>query len=102
MGTDNGPRIRPNNRRPAEAVKRNLASRPRSSVSWEEVKNQLLRDCICAVTGAGAAIMLGRTSDGGALSITVLDGEQRVKEYPHDVEDAESTLAWLVSMYSSE
>jgi len=46
--------------------------------------------------------MLGRTSDGGALAITVLDGDQRVKEYPRDAEEAEKTLAWLVAMFSAD
>jgi hypothetical protein len=100
MPSGNQPTIRRNVRPAMPDGKRDLSGRPKGTVEWAEINNQLLRDCLCAVTSAGAAIMFGRTSDGGALSITVLDGEQRVKEYPHSVDDAEATLSWLVSMYT--
>lgn len=78
------------------------APRPRQTVGWDSVSNQILRDAICAVTGRGAAIMLSRTSDGGALSITVLDGSERIKEYPRDSDECEATLRWLVDMFSDD
>ncbi len=102
MSTSPSPKVRPNNQRRPDVRERSLRPRERPDVKWDEVNNQQLRDAICAVTGAGAAIMLGRTSDGGALAITVLDGDQRVKEYPRDAEEAEKTLAWLVAMFSAD
>lgn len=82
--------------------RKNLAARPTSKVSWGDVANQLLRDTVVAVTDAGAAILLGRTSDGGALSLQVLDGDERIKEYPHSSDDAEAYLRWILAMYSTD
>lgn len=104
----NGPNIRRNkdNRaveaKPTGGGRKPPARSPRQTVEWDGVPNQLLRDAICAVTGRGAAIMLSRTTDGGALSITVLDGGERIKEYPRDVDECEQTLRWLVDMFSSD
>jgi hypothetical protein len=102
MPTNQPPKVRPNNNGRSDVRESRLRPRERTVVTWDEVDNQLLRDTICAVTGAGAAIMLGRTSDGGALSISVLDGDQRIKEWPSTIEEAEKTLQWLVSMFTSD
>ena len=104
----NEPSIQRNKRdsranKPAAATGGKGAPRgPRKTVEWDSIPNQLLRDAICAVTGRGAAIMLSRTSDGGALSITVLDGGERIKEYPRDSDECEQTLKWLVDMFSDD
>lgn len=79
-----------------------LRPRQRSSISWNEVDTQLLRDTVCAVCDAGAAILLSRTSDGGAFSITVMDGNERIREYPNSIEDAESVCRWLVNMFAAD
>jgi hypothetical protein len=97
-----GPTVRPNTGRPAGPNRRDFATRPREKVSWSEINNQLIRDAIVAVCGAGAAIQLSETSDGGALSIRVYDGDNAVKEYPHTVDEAEKTLTWLVGMFSGD
>lgn len=78
----------------------NLALQNKVRVSWAEVDNQLLRDAIVACTDHGAAIMLGRTSDGGALSCIILDGDNKVKQYPNSVESAEELLREVVSYYT--
>lgn len=104
----NGPNIRRNkdNRtgqtQPSGVGGKSPVRGPRKTVEWDSIPNQLLRDAICAVTGRGAAIMLSRTTDGGALSITVLDGGERIKEYPRDSDECEATLRWLVDMFSSD
>lgn len=104
----NGPNIRRNkdNRtgqaEPSRTGGKPPARSPRKTVEWDSIPNQLLRDAICAVTGRGAAIMLSRTTDGGALSITVLDGSERIKEYPRDSDECEATLRWLVDMFSGD
>jgi hypothetical protein len=36
--------------------------------------------------------MFGRTSDGGALSVCILDGDTKIKEYPHTAEEATTVL----------
>lgn len=91
-----------NNNGPSHSRQRDYSRRPVDPIGWGEADNQQLRDCICAVTDAGAAIMLGRTSDGGALSITVLDGEQRIREWPHSAEELGKTLSWLTKMFAAD
>jgi len=100
--TGNPPKKHPNTGGRAGNGKRNFAGRPATHVSWSEVANQLLRDAIVAITDAGGAFLIGRTSDGGALSMQVLDGDERIKEYPHTVDECEALLRWLISMYSSD
>jgi hypothetical protein len=82
--------------------RRNAGPVPRSTISWGDVPNQLLRDAVVAVTDAGAAFLISTTTDRGALSITVLDGNDKIREYPHNVDEAELTLRWLVSMFASD
>lgn len=79
-----------------------LAKQQQAKVSWADVDNQILRDSVVAVTGEGAAIMFGQTSDGGALSLLVLDGSEKIKQYPNSVESAESVLRWITQMYSND
>ena len=67
-------------------------------VSWEEVDGRLLKAAVCATTEDGCAIILSKTSDGGALSITLLAGPERVKKYAKDAQLAESILQELVSV----
>lgn len=102
MATDKLPAREPNIRRNAEQRKRDFSKRPQKSVQWSEVGNQLLRDTVCAIADSGAAIMFGRTSDGGAYSITVLDGDSKIREWPHTVDECETTLRWLVQMFSTD
>lgn len=90
------------NRDASSGLRNTPPPRTRSTVEWDSIPNQILRDAICAVTSRGAAIMLSRTSDGGALSITVLDGSERIKEYPRDADECEQTLKWLVDMFSGD
>lgn len=40
-----------------------------------------LGDAIDAILEAGAALLVGRTSDGGAVAITLLDGGERHRAY---------------------
>lgn len=101
MDNTERPRRQPNNSRPSEPRKRKPIARPRSDISWSEVDNQILRDAIVSVCDNGAAIILGKTTDGGALSITVLDGNDKIREWPHTVEETENTLRWLVDMFAN-
>lgn len=63
-----------------------------AEVVWGTVDASVLRLVIDSVTRAGGAIMFGRTSDGGAYSICVLQDDQRLKEYPHTTEECEELL----------
>lgn len=57
------------------------------AVSYGGVDGNVLRDCLEAVTGDGDAILFGKTSDGGALSVQVLSGGVATKFYPADVSE---------------
>jgi len=54
------------------------------SVSYSQIEGSALRECITRVTERGDAILFGRTSDGGALSIQVLTGGKAEKFYVSD------------------
>ncbi len=61
-------------------------------VEWSAVDPNILRGCVDACARAGAAIMLGRTSDGGAFSLCVLYQDQKIKDYAHTVAEVEDIL----------
>lgn len=47
----------------------------------EEISPELMRDAISRILSGGDAVMIGATSDGGALVLTVMEGTERHKEY---------------------
>lgn len=96
------PSFEPNRNGPSEDRGRDYSRRPVDPISWSDISNQELRDAVCAITDQGAAILLGTTTDRGALSITVLDGDQRIREWPHTAEETSKVLRWLVAMFSSQ
>jgi hypothetical protein len=102
MATNDIPRREPNPKRPGGSKQRPIRPREIHTADWSEVQNQAIRDVVVAVTHAGAAIMFGRTSDKGAFSITVLDGDERIREWPHTVEECESTIRWLLDMFATD
>lgn len=79
------------------AVRPNL--RLVNSVSWNDIAPRLVYELVKLVAGHGSAIMFGRTSDGGALSICVLDNQNKIKEYPRDEADVDAIFVWLRDVY---
>lgn len=69
--------------------------RPFRVASWSDIEPEDLHALVIAVESAGGAVMLGRTTDGGALSITVLVGDRKVKEYPKNAQDYHELVMWL-------
>lgn len=60
--------------------------------------SELVTDPLWAIVAAGALVSIGRTSDGGALGVTVtLDGRWR-RQYFRDTEELS---AWLVGAASA-
>jgi len=80
-------------------LRRRSNLRPVLTVYWSSIEATSIRGALDAVTRAGGAIMFGRTSDGGALSICILDRDQKIKEYPHTSEEAEEVLAAILEEY---
>jgi hypothetical protein len=101
-GGDNEPVFEHNHRPAAKQEQREPRRFSTAAVSYDGVSNQLLRDTIVAVTDAGAAILLSRTADRGAFSVQVYDGNERIREWPHTVEELESVLGWLRDMFASD
>lgn len=66
--------------------------RPVVEYYWSDVDPGMIVEAIDAVTREGAAIMFGRTSDGGAFSLLILHGNEKAKEYPHTVEECQDLL----------
>lgn len=55
-------------------------------------------DCVLRV---GCAVMLGHTRDGGALVITVLDGNDRHRTYCADQRELDMAISALTDVYST-
>lgn len=54
---------------------------------------------IDAIVGAGCAVTFGRTRDGGAVSVTVLDDDDRWRQYCASAEDLSDALTALEIYY---
>lgn len=52
-----------------------------------------------AIMAAGDAVIFGATSDGGAVSVTLLQGRERLKRYAADVRELEQLVADLARAY---
>jgi len=68
--------------------------------SWADVDASLIRGTIDAVAKAGGAVMFSVTSDGGALSVCLLQEKEKIKEYPSNKEKAEELLRSLIDFYT--
>lgn len=66
---------------------------------WSTIDPTILRGTIDAVTKAGGAVMFGVTADGGAFSLCILQGDQKIKEYPHGTSECEETLQNITSWF---
>src|SRR5690348_252043 len=60
--------------------------------SWEDADADELWRTITAIVNAGDAVTLGRTRDGGALSLVILSGDDRVRRYARGTEEVEQLL----------
>lgn len=96
------PRITPNPRGRANAGGGHTAPIPRSVVRWDDLDTNEIGRLVCTVTRVGAAVIFGRTSDGGALSLTVLDGDNRVREYFRTAEEFDALHVYLARMFADD
>jgi hypothetical protein len=70
-------------------------ARGRTNTNWADVDADLIRRVISRVTSNGGSIMFGVTSDGGAFSILVLHGDQKMRDYPHGIGECKESLEAL-------
>jgi len=80
-------------------LRRRSNLRPVLEIHWSDIDPGLIRLAIDACTRAGCALMVGRTSDGGALSLCILDGDTKIKEYPHTADEAAALLRAIAEEY---
>lgn len=62
---------------------------------------KLTLDTLACVVDNGAAVILSGTRDGGALVITLLDGDDKDKVYCEDVDDLREALTDLAGAYAT-
>lgn len=71
----------------------------RATISWSAGPTESMRDFIARITDNGAAVLFSRTTDGGALVLQVLAGQERSKEYITEPGDIVACMSWLVETY---
>jgi hypothetical protein len=62
------------------------------SITWDQADSQLLHAAVANWTAGGHAITLGVTSDGGALSISLLSGGKPYKLYGATADEVNDLL----------
>lgn len=71
------------------------------AASWEEVDGRLIKAAIVAASEDGCALIFGKTSDGGALSFTLLHSGPAIKKYPKAGPLAESLLREIIARHEA-
>lgn len=71
------------------------------AASWEEVDGRLIKAAIVAASEDGCALIFGKTSDGGALSFTLLHNGPAIKKYPKAGPLAESLLREIIARHDA-
>lgn len=74
---------------------------PIEPASWETVDGRLIKACIVSASENGCAVILGKTSDGGALSFTLLNSGPAIKRWPKNTESAESLLHEIIATFDA-
>lgn len=70
--------------------------RTRIQMTWMQVDPHYLRSCVHDITSAGCAVVLGRTTNGSALSVCILAGNDKVRDYIGSMDDIEPVLEGLM------
>lgn len=69
--------------------------RNRTQMMWYQVPAEELRDFVQDVTMAGCAVVLGRTMNGSALSVCILAGNDKQRDYIGSMDDISPVLDGL-------
>jgi hypothetical protein len=65
--------------------------------SWEDADQEELWRTVSMIVAAGDAVTLGRTRDGGALSLVILSGDERIRRYARGADELHELLAEIRS-----
>lgn len=63
--------------------------RTRKTIKWADVSRETLAAFVHQVTDDGCAVVLGRTINGSALSVCILAGNQKERDYIANLDDVE-------------
>lgn len=72
-------------------------ARDARGLSYSQVSGDLLSKCVERVTNRGDAVLFGRTTDGGALSVHVLSNGKADKFYVTDASELMELLEGLIA-----
>lgn len=70
--------------------------RVREVLSWSKVKPARIHALVTACGDNGGACMFGATRDGGALSVTVLWGNDKAREYISSYDEVDPVIDDLI------
>lgn len=59
----------------------------RQQISWQQLGETSLHSFVYKLSDLGWTVCFSRTSDGSALSLTVMAGNEKIKEYIHPGDD---------------
>jgi hypothetical protein len=90
-----GPKRQPDNRSVSRGNTDRPRGRAREAFQWSDLPASDVGEFVQSVTNTGAALILGGTSDGGALSVTILQGEERTRDWPSTPEEFAKLAEWV-------
>jgi len=73
--------------------------RQRSTISWQNVPADVIKDFVTACEAVGVGVVLGRTLAGSALSVVCLAGDEKPRDYintPDDIVPVLEGLLWAI------
>lgn len=72
----------------------------RSAFDWHDFRAPDLWQFVNTLCGEGHGVVLSATSDGGALSVTILCGDERIRDWLHSADDVENFLSWFYDKFT--
>jgi hypothetical protein len=84
---------------PGLSAKRPFGAPPRGAAGARFSRCEELGAILDGLIGEGDAILLARTADGGAISITLMRDNRREKSYPVSQEELNFLMDWLKDEY---
>lgn len=75
----------------------NKNGRPKSAANLTEVGT--FAKAVQLLIDAGCALIVGKTRDGGAVVLTILDGEERHRTYCSNDAELEDAVNAMIDMY---
>ena len=65
------------------------------------IDREILTSALLSVVEHGCALMIGATRDHGAISLILMDGQQRHKLYPSNAQELDQALRDLIESFDT-